>query len=162
MFLLWVNSACTACFPHCPPAGSLEWETGRVHGWELTQTGQFQRCHCSTLKSGKKNRMRALTSAEAISQRLGEHQACLGEMVSGLCITWVFFFFISLLKLLLPQPSEYPSDCLTLSHWGRRKEWQWRHFAAGWGHSPQSHTLWGEGSLLAEGCTCLAVQQLQR
>lgn len=69
--------------------------------WTIPNDGMTR----STLKPVKtKKRVGVLPSMEAISQRLCEHQACLGEMVSGLCITWVFFF-TSLIKLLLPQPS---------------------------------------------------------
>lgn len=62
----------------------------------------------STLKVVKK-KVGAFPSREAISQRPSKHQVCLREMVSGLCITWVFFFFTSFIKLLYLSPHEYSS-----------------------------------------------------
>lgn len=94
----------------------------------------------STLKGGKKKkRVGALPSREAIFQRLGEHQAYLGEMVSGLCITWVFF--TSLIKLLLPQPSRVLILIVQFSPIGAGGGTGCEGtLVLAWGHSPQGNS----------------------
>lgn len=155
MFLLWVTIACTACFPHCPPAGGLG-VGERLGGWESWPKLDNSKW-CNDLLNTK-------SSEEEEGGGFSFQRSHFSDWVSTRLAWerwWVasFGFSSSLFPPLNCSYSVLKSthpDCLILPHWGR----------GGSGC---------EGTLLLAGvtphkamapsflqrCTCLAVQQLQ-